>query len=221
MDSKLLARIGAVIFIAIAITMTAIEMSRAPEPPRAGPAAGTELDQELMQTKEQQRNMEAVPNRDHGFRGSVRNSRYADGSGHRDGIAGLDHDGERGRQGGNAAQLTAANGRRRAGSLRTAGMRRLDRARHRSRANTGRAQKQEPRQQHRESDIEPGPHTLRLVEMQAGRQSGMRSKQREARLRCPGQLSELRQEPQRNGQYSPTAPCLRRRDRQGSGCPGF
>ena len=38
MDSKLLARIGAVIFIAIAITMTAIEMSRAPEPPRAGPA---------------------------------------------------------------------------------------------------------------------------------------------------------------------------------------
>ncbi|MBX9875847.1 MAG: putative entry exclusion protein TrbK-alt [Beijerinckiaceae bacterium] len=39
MDSKLLARIGAVIFIAIAITMTAIEMSRAPEPPRAAPAA--------------------------------------------------------------------------------------------------------------------------------------------------------------------------------------
>ena len=39
MHSKLLARIGAVIFIAIAITMTAIEMSRAPEPPRAGPAA--------------------------------------------------------------------------------------------------------------------------------------------------------------------------------------
>jgi conjugative transfer region protein TrbK len=35
-DSKLLARIGAVIFVAIAITMTAIEMSRAPEPPRAG-----------------------------------------------------------------------------------------------------------------------------------------------------------------------------------------
>jgi conjugative transfer region protein TrbK len=39
MDSKLLARIGAVVFIAIAITMTAIEMSRAPEPPRAEPAA--------------------------------------------------------------------------------------------------------------------------------------------------------------------------------------
>ena len=39
MDTKLLARIGAVIFVAIAITMTAIEMSRAPEPPRAEPAA--------------------------------------------------------------------------------------------------------------------------------------------------------------------------------------
>ena len=39
MGSKLLARIGAVIFIAIAITMTAIEMSRAPEPPRAASAA--------------------------------------------------------------------------------------------------------------------------------------------------------------------------------------
>ncbi len=39
MDSKLLARIGAVIFIAIAITMTAIEMSRPPQPPRAEPAA--------------------------------------------------------------------------------------------------------------------------------------------------------------------------------------
>lgn len=37
MDTKLLARIGAVIFIAIAITMTAIEMSRAPEPAREGP----------------------------------------------------------------------------------------------------------------------------------------------------------------------------------------
>lgn len=34
MDSKLLARIGAVIFVAIAITMTAIEMSRSPEPAR-------------------------------------------------------------------------------------------------------------------------------------------------------------------------------------------
>lgn len=39
MDSKLLARIGAVIFIAIAITMTAIEMSRVPEPPRTGPVS--------------------------------------------------------------------------------------------------------------------------------------------------------------------------------------
>lgn len=39
MDTKLLARIGAVVFIAIAITMTAIEMSRAPEPARARPAA--------------------------------------------------------------------------------------------------------------------------------------------------------------------------------------
>lgn len=39
MDTKLLARIGAVIFIAIAITMTAIEMSRAPEPAREAPAA--------------------------------------------------------------------------------------------------------------------------------------------------------------------------------------
>lgn len=38
MDTKLLARIGAVIFIAIAITMTAIEMSRAPEPAREAPA---------------------------------------------------------------------------------------------------------------------------------------------------------------------------------------
>lgn len=39
MDTKLLARIGAVIFIAIAITMTAIEISRAPEPARAESAA--------------------------------------------------------------------------------------------------------------------------------------------------------------------------------------
>ena len=39
MDSKLLARIGAVIFVAIAITMTAIETSRPPESPRAEPAA--------------------------------------------------------------------------------------------------------------------------------------------------------------------------------------
>lgn len=42
MDTKLLARIGAVIFIAIAITMTAIEMSRAPEPARAEPGAVAE-----------------------------------------------------------------------------------------------------------------------------------------------------------------------------------
>ena len=42
MDGKSLARIGAVIFIAIAITMTAMEMSRTPEPPRAGPAAVAE-----------------------------------------------------------------------------------------------------------------------------------------------------------------------------------
>jgi len=38
MDTKLLARIGAIIFVAIAITMTAIEMSRPPEPAREGPA---------------------------------------------------------------------------------------------------------------------------------------------------------------------------------------
>jgi conjugative transfer region protein TrbK len=38
MDTKPLARIGAVIFIAIAITMTAIKMSRAPEPAREAPA---------------------------------------------------------------------------------------------------------------------------------------------------------------------------------------
>lgn len=35
MDHKLLARIGAIAFVAIAITMIAIEMSRAPEQPRA------------------------------------------------------------------------------------------------------------------------------------------------------------------------------------------
>lgn len=38
-DSKLLARIGAIVFVAIAITMTAIEMSRPPEPAREAPAA--------------------------------------------------------------------------------------------------------------------------------------------------------------------------------------
>lgn len=44
MDSKLFARIGAVIFIAIAITMTAIEMARVPEAPRdAAPPARSEV----------------------------------------------------------------------------------------------------------------------------------------------------------------------------------
>lgn len=42
MDTKLLARIGAVIFIAIAITMTAIEMSHAPEPAREVPAVAVD-----------------------------------------------------------------------------------------------------------------------------------------------------------------------------------
>lgn len=42
METQLLARIGAVIFLALAITMTAIEMSRPPEPARAGPAAVAE-----------------------------------------------------------------------------------------------------------------------------------------------------------------------------------
>ncbi|SNS97942.1 putative entry exclusion protein TrbK-alt [Sphingopyxis indica] len=39
MEPKLLVRIGAIIFVAIAITMTAIEMSRAPEPSREEPVA--------------------------------------------------------------------------------------------------------------------------------------------------------------------------------------
>jgi conjugative transfer region protein TrbK len=39
MDTKLLARIGAVIFIAIAITMTAIEVNRPPDPAREEPSA--------------------------------------------------------------------------------------------------------------------------------------------------------------------------------------
>ncbi len=39
METKLLARVGAVIFVAIAITMTAIEMSRSPESARDSPAA--------------------------------------------------------------------------------------------------------------------------------------------------------------------------------------
>jgi len=38
-DTKLLARLGAIVFVAIAITMTAIEMARAPEPPREEPPA--------------------------------------------------------------------------------------------------------------------------------------------------------------------------------------
>ena len=42
MDSKLLARIGAIVFVAIAITMTAIEMSRPPEPAREAPATVAE-----------------------------------------------------------------------------------------------------------------------------------------------------------------------------------
>lgn len=39
MEPKLIARIGAVIFVAIAIPMTAMEMSRAPEPSREEPVA--------------------------------------------------------------------------------------------------------------------------------------------------------------------------------------
>ena len=42
MDSKLLARIGAIVFVAIAITMTAIEMSRPPELMREVPVAVAE-----------------------------------------------------------------------------------------------------------------------------------------------------------------------------------
>lgn len=42
MEPKLLARIGAIIFVAIAVTMTAIEMSRAPEPSREEPVAQIE-----------------------------------------------------------------------------------------------------------------------------------------------------------------------------------
>jgi conjugative transfer region protein TrbK len=41
-DSKLLARIGAIVFVAIAITMTAIETARAPEPMREAPASVAE-----------------------------------------------------------------------------------------------------------------------------------------------------------------------------------
>ena len=42
MDSKLLARIGAIVFVAIAITMTAIEMARPPEPMREAPVSVAE-----------------------------------------------------------------------------------------------------------------------------------------------------------------------------------
>ena len=42
MEPKLLVRIGAIIFVAIAITMTAIEMSRAPEPVREEPVVDIE-----------------------------------------------------------------------------------------------------------------------------------------------------------------------------------
>ena len=42
MEPKLLARIGAIVFVAIAITMTAIEMSRAPDPMREEPVAEAE-----------------------------------------------------------------------------------------------------------------------------------------------------------------------------------
>jgi conjugative transfer region protein TrbK len=41
-EAKLFARIGAIIFVAIAITMTAIEMSRVPEPAREEPAGELE-----------------------------------------------------------------------------------------------------------------------------------------------------------------------------------
>ena len=43
MDSKLLARIGAIVFVAIAITMTAIEIARAPEPMREAPVSVAEI----------------------------------------------------------------------------------------------------------------------------------------------------------------------------------
>lgn len=42
MEPKLLARIGAIVFVAIAITMTAIEMSHAPDPVREEPVAEIE-----------------------------------------------------------------------------------------------------------------------------------------------------------------------------------
>jgi len=38
MDGKMLARLGAIIFVAIAITATVIEMTRKDEPPRGRPA---------------------------------------------------------------------------------------------------------------------------------------------------------------------------------------
>ena len=54
MEPKLLARIGAIIFVAIAITMTAIEMSRAPEPAReeyAAPVDTPETDPLLIELR--------------------------------------------------------------------------------------------------------------------------------------------------------------------------
>lgn len=45
MDTKLLARIGAVIFVAIAITMTAIEMSRSRQAPVDEPRLAPAVDQ--------------------------------------------------------------------------------------------------------------------------------------------------------------------------------
>lgn len=54
MEPKLLARIGAIIFVAIAITMTTIEMSRAPEPPReerVAPVAANETDPLLIELR--------------------------------------------------------------------------------------------------------------------------------------------------------------------------
>ena len=42
-DTRLLARIGAIVFVAIAITMTAIEMARAPGPPREEPPAVADI----------------------------------------------------------------------------------------------------------------------------------------------------------------------------------
>lgn len=52
MDGKLLARIGAIGFVTFAITATAIELSRKPEPPiNRGVAAVTEADVDPLKTK--------------------------------------------------------------------------------------------------------------------------------------------------------------------------